>query len=193
MKIDPDTAAYMLHRLKATRPFADMLVTNRPEKDLWRAFDGCLLQLRLPLYHHRLGKTAPKPKLRDDALQACLALLAAFARAYGTAQAVVTARAQWVRAISFQPRPEGMNWTARYALDPLPGHPVRDPGEASRVTIADMLHLAAKASCVLAGYQAGAIAEDYTATFQFRRGETLGCAVVLREHSGRVVRAALQP
>lgn len=194
MKIDPDTAAFLLHRLRTTRPFADMPVTNRPEQDLWRAFDGCLLQLRLPLYHSRLGKPAPKPKQRVDAIQAALALLAAFARTYDTHQAIITARDRWVRAISFQPRPEGLNWTAEYALHPVPNGDDRHPGEAARVSVEDLLHLAAKVACVIGGFQPGAIPVDFTATLVFNPQGLLRCDAVLREQTpgGRCVSAALQ-
>jgi hypothetical protein len=57
----------MVEGLRQTVPFRSLPVMNRPLDELWFAHNHAMLQLRLPLYHRRLGKSRPKDKVYDDA------------------------------------------------------------------------------------------------------------------------------
>jgi hypothetical protein len=130
---------------------------------LWDALNQTLLALRLPLHHVYLGKSAPKPKDREAAIQCGLAFLGEFAALADTRQAIVSAAKGHPRSISFQPRPDGFNWTAEHAISG-PDDSMLTRGAA--VGNEDVLFLAAKVACAVGGYQAGQM-PDLTATFSF--------------------------
>ena len=124
---------------------------------VWTALNNTLLALRLPIYHVYLGK------------------------------AIVTSHGGQAHAISFQPRPFGINWTARHAIASA------DDAQLShgpKVGIDDMLFLAVKVTCVIAGYQAGHMAPS-TATSMFRAAHPI-VVVIVREMSGHQHRAQLE-
>jgi hypothetical protein len=192
MQLNPDQAERLCALLRITRPFAHLPVTNRPMTTLWAAMDDALMALRMPLYHKRLGKAPPKSADSAKAIQAGLALLGAFASGFGTRQAIVSSRNGWIDRISFQPRPEGINWTAAYAISPQA--PVRRASTAIpyAVSIEDFLHLSAKVIYAVAGYNAGAI-PDVTATYAFDLTHaTIRVAVVVREHGVQTSRTSSQ-
>jgi hypothetical protein len=100
----------------------------------------------LPLHYRRLGKSRPKPKAYDEAIQMGLAILACFAHCADTHRAIIRINANAGEAISFQPRPWGANWTAAHALSPDalldPGlDPLTMHGQLPQVSTADILHL----------------------------------------------------
>jgi hypothetical protein len=196
MQIPAEVAERMLTDLRASPLFAlQTSVTNRPYPPLWSAMNGCLLDLRLPLYHKRLQKKPPKPAATNLAVQRSLTMLAAFAAACHMGQgyqAVVSSENGWVTSISFQPRPYGMNWTAKHAIDPPEAVLRAGPRSDLEVSIEDVLHLAAKVVHAVAGYQAGAL-PDLTATYRFGRmrlmslDEVPSVNLIVREHEPSVM------
>jgi hypothetical protein len=66
---DDPIAAAMLDTLRQTIAFQELATaTGRPHEILWDAYTQTLLLMRLPLYHKRLRKPAPKPKVYDTAI-----------------------------------------------------------------------------------------------------------------------------
>jgi hypothetical protein len=147
---------------------------------LWNALNTTLLELRASIYHVRLGKKAPKLVARQASIQKALALLGAFAATLGTRQAIVSCERGLPRSISFQPQPDGLNWTAKHALSCK--HDIPQP--IGLVEIHDFMFLAVKTICAVAHYQMGYM-RDGTATFHFALpGKTL-CALIVRETLSR--------
>ena len=116
-----------LEALRLTPAFQAAPVKSRPERVLWEASDQALEQLRGPVYHKYLRKPALKPAAHENAIQSGLSVLAAFASAIGTKQVLVRLSGDHIRAISFQPRPFGCNWTAEHAISPASFH--NDPSD----------------------------------------------------------------
>lgn len=174
--MDDTLADRIVSVLQNTRPFQSMSVTSRPLNDLWNALNSTLLELRGSIYHIRLGKKAPKLAARQATIQKCLALLSAFATVFGTRQAIVSCERGLPRSISFQPQPEGLNWTAQHALSCK--HDIPQP--IGLVETHDFMFLAVKTVCAIAHYQMGHM-RDGTATFQFSLPGKTMCAVVIRE------------
>jgi hypothetical protein len=190
MILNLDQAERICSVLRTTRPFVDLPVTNRPVTDLWSALDSCLMTLRMPLYHKRLRKPPPKPVVYANGVQAGLALVGAFAAGFGTHQAIVSSKDGWIDRISFQPRPESMNWTASHAISPQAL--VHRSPISYEVSIEDFLHLAAKVVYAVVAANAGAI-PDVTATYAFRHtDETILVDLVVRELDGQSHRASLK-
>jgi hypothetical protein len=191
MQLNLDHAERLCSILRTTRPFANLPVMNQPMATLWSAMDDTLKALRMPLYHKRLRKPPPKPADHLTAIQAGLALVGAFAGTFGTHQAIVSSRHCWIDRISFQPRPESMNWTAQHAISPQElVHRSTMPYE---VSLEDFLHLAAKVVYAVARRNAGAM-PDATATYTFSQTwETVQVDVVVREHvDNQIYRANLE-
>jgi hypothetical protein len=152
--------------------FQDLPVMIRAENTLWEAHERVMLWLRLPLYHRRLHKAAPKPNAYNDSIQAGLTLLNAFARATGTKQAIVRLSGDHLGGISFQPRPFEANWTPRHTLSP-PAlvHPETDPlmlhGQLPRIQTSDFIHLAGKLALAIADRATDGGDRSGHATFEF--------------------------
>ena len=136
--MNDDLAARTLAGLRHTAPYCDLRLTDQPVSDLQQVLNTVLVAMRLPLYHRRLGRPAPPDRAYDAAEQQGLAILAAFASAAGVRQAILRADGSIVRSVSFQPRPEGLNWTAEYAIAPI------EKQLAHPISAADVLHLAVK-------------------------------------------------
>ena len=185
--MDDILIARMAEQLLANKRFSDLPAMTRPMNTVWTALNNTLLALRLPIYHVYLGKPAPKRAVREAAIQSALAMLATFANCVGTKQAIVTSHGGHAHAISFQPRPFGINWTARHAIASA------DDAQLShgpKVGIDDMLFLAVKVTCAIACYQAGHMAPS-TATFMFRAAHTI-VVVIVREMGGHQHHAQLE-
>jgi hypothetical protein len=164
-------------------------VTNRPFFPLWTALNGCLLDLRMPLYNRRLGKRPAKPIAVDLAIQRGLTVMAAFVEALGLSdgQAIMSSTDGWIKSISFQPRPFGLNWTAQHAIDPPEAVLAAQSRNDYVVDVEDLLHLAAKLVYAICGYNAGVI-PDLTATMGFSRADDrVGITVVAREMDSQTV------
>jgi hypothetical protein len=166
MMLNPEQVVRINDFLRLTHPFTDLPVMNRPMNVTWQALNDTLMAMRLPLYHKALRKPMPAEKAYETATQLGLALLGAFAAAVGTKQAIVSSRGRWIDRISFQPRPDGMNWTAEHAIDPQNLVQRRPPDPNQNVQIEDFLFMAAKTTYVIGRHQAGTI-PDTTATFAF--------------------------
>jgi len=185
--MDDILAARMAERLLADRRFSDLPAMTRPMNTVWTVLNNTLLVLRLPIYHLYLGKPAPKRAVREAAIQSALAMLATFADCVGTKQSIITSHGGHAHAISFQPRPFGINWTARHAIASA------DDAQLSHgpnVGIDDMLFLAVKVTCAIAGYQAGHMAPS-TTTFLFGAAHP-AVVVIVREMCGHQHRAQLE-
>jgi hypothetical protein len=190
--IDDEIAARMVALLQNTAPFwSKVTVTNRPMETLWWTLNDTDMQLRMPLYHRRLGKREPKPADRQTAIQSSLAILGAFAAVIGTRQAVLSSEGGHITSISFQPRPFGVNWTAEHAISCLDFDPLYPALRAMHVEVPDILHLARKVVHVIAGCQAGQMVDAVT-TFAFQH-TPLMVNVLIRETSGRLHQAELLP
>lgn len=191
MQIDPDQAARIIILLRGTKPYADDTALTVSSHPLWLAWDTALLALRLPLYHQRLGKRAPKPAAQAVAIQRGLALLAAFAACSGTHQIIVSSQGGWIRSISFQPRPFNMSWTAEHAITPTS---LVTRTAAFQVSVEDILHLAAYVTYAISGCNAGQIV-DLTATLKFLQqpdsGALLATAVLYQHASRQTLHATL--
>jgi hypothetical protein len=195
MLLTDDQATRINGLLRATRPFAKLPATNqRPMNTTWQALNDTLMSMRLPLYHRSLRKPVPTEKVYEAAVQNGLALLGAFAATLGTKQAIVSSRGRWIDRISFQPRPDGMNWNAAHAISPeyLVQKRASDPNQA--VSLEDFLFMAAKTTYVVARRSAGAI-PDITATFAFDVASDGAPTVdgVVREHGAQTHNASLLP
>lgn len=193
MLIPDDIVQHMLVELYVSDQVT-VPATNHPMRDLWHVVNTCHFDLRMPLYHKRLGKKPAKPAAHQNAVRRALAVLTAFAGAARINQAIVSSSAGWIRSISLQPRPHGMNWTADHAIDPpqvIEKHHT-DGNEA--VTIEDILHLAGKVACAVTGQNAGEM-PDATATIVFLHVNAgLHARVTIREkETGAIHRAELRP
>jgi len=176
-----DTVA-ILDALQHTPPFKDLPLTKRPEDDLWMAMNETLLALRMAIYHIRLGKRAPKPKDRENAIQMALALLAAFGYVMKTRQAVVSSERGIARSISFQPRPASFNWTHQHALTCQMSDFTPASLKHYGVRIDDFMFLTVKTICAVAYYQMGYM-RDGTSTFNFGGpANGIWSSVIVREH-----------
>lgn len=193
MLIPDDIVNHMLTELHCSDQIT-ITLTNRPMRDLWQAVNECHFDLRMPLYHKRLGKKPMKPANHQNAIRRALTILTAFAAAARINQAVVSSSGGWIRSISFQPRPHNMNWTADYAIDPPQEIEKHHTDGFEAVTIEDILHLAGKLACAVTGYNAGEM-PDATATIVFLNVNAgLHARVVIREkETGVIHRAELRP
>lgn len=181
--MDDQLVTRMADTLRTMKPFEELPARTRPMNTLWDALNQTLLDLRLPLYHVYLKKPAPKPGVRQAAVQCGLAYLGAFSHCTGTKQAIVTTRGGHPRSISFQPRTEEFNWTAEHAISCAEGRSMLTR-HANRVDVDDVLFLAAKVSYAVGGYQAGC-APNYTTTFSFEGSRPGNVRVVVRELNTR--------
>lgn len=171
-----DTVA-ILDALQKTLPFRDMPPMRRPVDDLWAVLEETLLALRMPIYHIKLGKRAPKLKDRERAIQMALAMLAAFGHTMKTRQAVISCERGVARSISFQPRPGTFNWTYEHSLSCQRNFELRTYG----VRIDDFMFLTVKTICAVAHYQMGFM-RDCTSTFHFgRTANDIWSSVIVRE------------
>lgn len=171
-----------------TTPFQHLPATTRLQDLVWIAANSTNSALRLPLYNEYLRKPRPKTKVFDEAIQSGLAVLAAFAHAAGTRQAVVRLGEGQLQAISFQPRPHGANWTAAHAIAPLElwdnrTDPLPTP-DSAQAPAGMMVEMSTRGILHLAGKTAKAIARlhgehdntpkgfvsDATVTFEFPAG-----------------------
>ena len=189
--------AALLEGMRQTTPFRTLPMTNRPTEELWSAHNAVLLQLQMPLHHERLRKPRPKDKAFDTAIQSGLAELCSFAAVAGTNQAVVRIEGGAPRAISFQSRPFGVNWTPARCITPAElRNDFKDPlldtdainGRSTLtmpVTVRDVVFLAGQVALALARQVEGLRANG-VATFIFNaRGEVPGGRVVYRpRHAG---------
>lgn len=190
MQLNPDQADRLCVSLRTTKPFASLPVMNQPTAAVWSALNDTLLALRRPLYHHYLHKPPPKPADRAQAIQAGLALIGAFAALFGTRQAIVSSHHCRIDRISFQPRPEGMNWTGEHAIAP-PALVHRASIRQYDVSLEDFLHLSAKVVYAVTDRHAGAM-PDATATYTFgATDDTIMVALSVREHANGTYRIAL--
>jgi hypothetical protein len=157
--------------LRSTVPFQTLPAMSRPLETLWSAHNQTLLAMRQPLYgsYLRPGKARPKPKDYATAVQSGLAILAAYANATGTKQAIVRFTKGKTDAISFQPRPSGANWTKQHALTGIDrAHdPMVETNEYEAVTTADILFLAEKTVLTFIGEHTNPSIISGTATFVF--------------------------
>lgn len=169
-------------------------LTNRPMRDLWAVVNECHFDLRMPLFHKRLGKKPAKPAAHTNAVRRALAVLTSFGAAARINQVIVSSSGGWIRSISFQPRPHGINWSAEYAITPLQVIEKHHTGGFESVTVEDIIHLAGKLACAVTGYNAGEM-PDATATIVFLHiGSGLHARVVVREkETGLIHRAELRP
>jgi hypothetical protein len=186
MLLNPDQVIRINNLLRVTKPFGDLPVMNRPMSVVWAALDQTLDLMRLPLYHQRLRKPQPAEKAYEAAIQKALALLGAFAVAFEVNQAIVRSSRRWIDSISFQPRPEGMNWTAKHAIAPADLVHHANSQHAYDVALEDFLFLAAKVTYVISRRPAGAL-PDTVATYAFRLfGDVPAVEGVVRELSPNV-------
>ena len=189
--MNDDIAQRMVMKLCLTLPFARLPVTNRPMEDLYNALDQALHALRLPLYWRRLGRAMPKPAAYETAVRTGLAILAAFANAVGTKQAVLSSYGGLMTSISFQPRPYGVNWTVDHALAQGDIHTEFTNRHGIYVEVSDMLHLASKVAHATCRCQAGQMVDAVTKfTFDPHDGPA---SVLVREVSGREHHVNLLP
>jgi hypothetical protein len=191
MQLNHTQMAAMVTLLATTGAFneATLRPTNNRSKPLWNAIDQTALALRLPLYNRRLGKQPAKPAVREEAIQKGLALLGAFGTVFDVKQVVVSTKDGQVDRVSFQPRPNGLNWTARHAISPEAM--TRIPASPFEVTGVDFIALAAKLVYAIGGYNAGFI-PDVTATYDLRSlNQEIATDVVLHFHEGGERRYAL--
>lgn len=179
--MNDDLAERLLDQLRLTQPFFDLPATTRPMNRILDALNRTLLALRMPLYHVHLKKPAPKPKDRAAAVKCGMALLGSFAFCTNTRQAIITTWDGHPRSISFQPRPQGLNWNVPHCIY-IPTD--AEISAKSAVETEDMLFLAPKIACAVGGYQAGQM-PDLTATFSFGFFEPGDARVIIREDEGR--------
>lgn len=167
--IPPETAVKILRALHRHAPEArvPVIAERDPGKMLWTILDETLLLLRLPLYHRRLRKPAPKRTVIEIACGQALWLLDGFAHVYRTQRAIVSTKDRWPAAISFQPAPHGaFGWTATHSLTPAAQTMESFPPERFQVSIADFMHLAAKVVHAIGGHMPGRC-PDLTSTIAF--------------------------
>jgi hypothetical protein len=174
----------MVARLQRTAPFHGKPVMNRPLNTLWHWHEQTLLQLRQPLHHRYLRKPRPKLKVYDEAIQAGLAILAAFASETHVKQAIVRIGADnRLDAISFQPRPFAAAWNRTHAISPgALADAMMDPmsgAEVPRMHVADMIHLAGKVSLAIANKVTDDGDISGHATFEFNRNPNAPETLVL--------------
>lgn len=167
--------------LRLTLPFSDLPATTRTTDVIWITANSTNLLLRLPLYSKNLRKPRPKTKTYDQAIQAGLAILASFAHAAGTRQAIVRIAGGSREAISFQPRPASANWTHVHAISPTLLHsnmtdPLPRPDEAlapagmmAEVSTRGVVHMAGKTALAMLHAIPEEI-DDCTVTFTFENG-----------------------
>ncbi len=190
-----------LEGLRLTSPFQHLSGQARPTATIWTAHDASLLALRGPVYQKTLRKPALKPAAHDAAIQSGLAVLASFARAVGTRQALVRIDGDQCQAISFQPRPFDCNWTAAHAIAPTDlHHDAKDPlldgapltGIASVVSTRRVVHLAGRVALAIA-HRTGDWDPSGQATFEFtNRYERPKARVRWRSRSGASSEAILE-
>lgn len=180
--MDDNTIIRVLAALGTTRPYIGLVTTPKARHQLWRLLNDLLLAQRPALYNERLGKKPLKDSEKVTVIQRTLALIGAFAAVIGTHQAVISTDEGWVRDISLQPRPRGMNWTAQHALSPQQLSQTVPRFDYS-VDWDDFLFLCAKAVHIVAGYNAGKM-PNTTATIDFAREHdaSIGVRVIVKEH-----------
>jgi len=178
--------------LRLTVPFNDLPATTRPTDVIWITANSTNLALRLPLYHLKLGKPRPKSSTYNHAIQSGLAILASFAHAAGTRQAIVRIAGGERKAISFQKRPASANWTCVHAISPDLLHsnftdPLPRPDEAlapagmmAEVSTRGVVHMAGKTALTILHSLPEEI-DDCTVTYVFDNG-------FLRPHARAVLR-----
>jgi hypothetical protein len=167
--------------LRLTVPFNDLPAKTRSPDVILIAHDRTNMALRQPLYSKYLRKPHPKMKVFDTAIQSGLAILASFAHAAGTRQAIVRLESGQREAVSFQPRPFNGNWTRVHAIspallqsnfkDPLPrpDEALAPAGMMSEMSTRGILHLAGKTAMAIARSLPGE-PEAATVTFTFETG-----------------------
>ncbi len=190
MDIPDDVIEQMNRQLQDTAIFP-RTVSSRPRANVWRMLDTVLLALRLPLYHQRLGKKAPKPALIDQAIQASLMVLGAYAAASETRQAIVSIQDGALRAVSFQPRLHDISWNLPYLISPEAATRTTD-GPRPHVQIEDMLALSVKLVHAVNGANLGKMPDSVsTIRFKTRADGTMQVDGIIRETSGAVRHFAL--
>jgi hypothetical protein len=133
----------------------------------------------------------PKPAAYEIAVQSGLAILSAFANTVGTRQAVLSSYGGTIVSISFQPRPQGVNWAAEHALSRGDVTSMFPHDDGMHVEVSDMLHLAAKVAHATCRCQSGQMVDAVTTfTFDPQDGPA---SVQVREASGREYHANLLP
>ena len=209
----PPLVAAFVEGLRSTVPFRSLPATGRPTEELWSAHNSVLLQLRLPLYHQRLGKPRPKEKVYEEAIRSGLGALATFASLIGTCQATVRIERGSREAISFQPRPFGANWTLVHCIqpvalqvdwtDPMLTYDDIDGRQTltKAVSTRDIIHLAGKVALATAHLTEHTTFPSGTATYTFHGPDTCPRGQIvyrpllagLRHMSARTIVLAVPP